>query len=380
MGLTLGVAVLIIVLSVMNGFDRELQNRILGMVPHGSVYAQAPIKDWETIVPKVETHPEVVAAAPFSQLQGMLAASGNVSGVFVSGVVPEMERKVSIIDGYLTSGSIDDLKPGSYNIILGQTLALQLGLLIGDKVTLVLPEASVTPAGVLPRFKRFTVAGTFEVGAELDGTIAVIHLADAGKLLRQPGTAQGIRIKVDDLFMAPAITREVAWGLDGSFYSSDWTYTHGNLFNAIKMEKAMIALLLLLIVAVAAFNIVSSLVMLVREKQSDIAILRTLGATPGSIRTIFIIQGTLIGALGTVVGTALGVSAALTIGDFAGWLDRNFQLNLFSSYFINYLPSELRSSDVIIITSAAFILSIFATIYPASRAAKIEPAEALRYE
>jgi lipoprotein-releasing system permease protein len=379
-GLTLGVAVLIVVLSVMNGFDRELQNRILGMIPHASLHGYQPIKDWQRLVVEIEEHPQVEAAAPFTQLQGMLTHQGIVNGAFISGVMPEYEKKVSIIDGFMTEGDFDALKAGAFNMILGQTLANQLGLVVGDKVTLVLPEASVTAAGVLPRFKRFTLVGTFEVGAELDGLMAVIHLQDAGKLLRHIDHAQAIRLKVDDLFQAPQLVRDVIVSLEGDFYPTNWTRTHGNLFQAIKMEKAMMFLLLLLIVAVAAFNIVSSLVMLVTDKKPDIAILRTLGMSPNEIRIIFMVQGVVIGVFGTVVGTSLGVAITSHLSDFVAWIEMTFNQELFSAYFVNYLPTEIRTNDVVIIGVAAFFLSFFATLYPSSRAAKTEPAEALRHE
>lgn len=380
LGLTLGVAVLIVVLSVMNGFDRELQNRILGMIPHAALHSYDPLTDWQSLAKKAKQNPQVIGAAPFVHMQGMLTHQGSVSGVFVNGIDPVAEHEVSILDGFVKPGGVNLLKAGEFNMILGRTLAYQLGVGVGDKVTLVLPEASITPAGVLPRFKRFTVVGFFEVGAELDGMMAYIHIADASRLKRQPGVVDGVRLKVKDLFAAGHIVKEMSVHLGGRYYTSDWTDTHGNLFRAIKMEKSMVALLLLLIVAVAAFNIVSSLVMLVREKQSDIAILKTLGATPGTIRAIFIIQGTIVGFVGTIAGTIIGVVVALNIAGFAAWLEETFQLHLLAFYFVNYLPSELRLEDVVIVTSVAFVLSILATIYPSSRAAKTEPAEALRYE
>jgi len=380
LGLTLGVAVLIVVLSIMNGFDRELQKRILGMVPHGSIHAEQPIKNWRELVQQIEARQDVLAAAPYTQMQAMLSNSGNVTGALVTGVDPEYETRVSLLQDFMVEGELDNLQAKAFTIILGRGLALQLGVTVGDRITLVLPEAMVTPAGLLPRYKRFTVSGIFEVGAELDGTLAIIHLADAARLLRQPQSAQAVRIKLEDLFAAPSITPSVAGALGAAYTAKDWTYTHGNLFNAIKMEKAMIGLLLMLIVAVAVFNIVASLVMLVREKRSDIAILLTLGATPAAIRAIFIVQGAMIGFVGTAVGGVIGVVVALNISQFVNWVDASLGLDLFSFYFVSYLPSHLSQFHVVLVTSIAFAMSVLATIYPASKAAKIQAAEALRYE
>ncbi len=380
LGLTLGVAVLIVVLSVMNGFDRELQQRILGMVPQASIVGYQPFAEWEEVVSTAEKHDDVVAGAPFIQLQGMLTHHGTVSGVFLTGVEPSFEKKVSIIASHMEAGSVDDLTPGSFNMVLGAALASSLGLAVGDKVTLVLPEASVTPAGVLPRFKRFTVSGVFKVGAELDGLMAYINIEDAAKLGKIKGRVHGVRLSLDDLFKAGRVSWDIVSSLPGQYYARDWTSTHGNLFQAIKLEKTMMALLLLLIVAVAAFNIVSSLVMVVTDKTSDIAILRTLGASPKTIMSIFMVQGTFIGLMGTFIGTSLGVFLALNISDFAGWLERVLDTPLFAQYFVNYLPSELRVDNVIFVSASAFMMSFLATIYPAMRASKVQPAEALRYD
>ena len=316
-GIMLGVTVLIVVLSVMNGFDRELQNRILGMVPHGTVRGYDPVDDWHNLALKMGNRDGVLAVAPFSQVQGMLTHLGAVHGVMLNGIEPEEEKKVSIIDQYLKSGALSDLKAGAFNIILGASLANKLGVALGDKVTLVVPEATVSLAGVIPRFKRFTVVGTFRVGAELDSAFAYVHWQDAGKLLHfLPNQTEGIRLKFEDLFSAPKKVREIAASLSGEYYSTDWTYTHGNLFQAIKMEKTMISLLLFLIVAVACFNIVSGLVMLVTEKKGDIAILRTLGATQKTIRHIFMIQGMYVGFMGSLMGIILGILVAKNISHF----------------------------------------------------------------
>lgn len=379
-GLTLGVAVLITVLSVMNGFDRELKNRVLGMVPQATVSSTQILTDWPELAKKVEQHEHVVGAAPFTQLQGMLTAHGQVSGIMVTGIDPQYEPKVSIIQNHMVAGSIDQLQKGEFGIVLGKQMTDALGLGLNDNITLVLPEATPSPAGVVPRFKRFKIVGIFSIGAEVDSMMGYIALNDAATLLRLPDGAQGVRMKLDDIFAAPTVANEIVADLPPNFYASDWTYTHGNLFSAIQMEKAMVSLLLFLIVLVAAFNIVSSLVMVVTDKKADIAILRTLGASPATITKIFMVQGTIIGVIGTLAGAVLGIVFASSISSAIGWLNNVMGLNLFDAYFINYLPSHLRWQDVVTIVTLSLILSFLATIYPALRAAKIQPAEALRYE
>ena len=379
-GLTLGVAVLITVLSVMNGFDRELKTRVLGMIPQATVSSTQILTNWPELVKKVEQHNHVVGAAPFTQLQGMLTAQGQVAGIMVSGIEPEYEKKVSIIQDHMVAGSINALKKGEFGIVLGKQMTDSLGLGLNDSITLVLPEATPSPAGVVPRFKRFKIVGIFSIGAEVDSMMGYIALNDASTLLRLPDGAQGVRLKLDDIFLAPEVADDIVKDLPSNFYASNWTFTHGNLFSAIQMEKAMVSLLLFLIVLVAAFNIVSSLVMVVTDKKSDIAILRTLGASPATITRIFMVQGTIIGVIGTVSGAILGVIFASGISGFIGWLNTAFGLNLFDAYFINYLPSYLRWQDVVVIVCLSLGLSFLATIYPAFRAAKTQPAEALRYE
>jgi lipoprotein-releasing system permease protein len=379
-GLTLGVAVLITVLSVMNGFDRELKNRVLGMIPQATVSSTQILTNWPQLAKKIEQHEHVKGVAPFTQLQGMLTAQGQVAGIMISGIEPEYEKKVSIIQNHMVEGSIDQLKKGEFGIVLGKQMTDSLGLGLNDNITLVLPEATPSPAGVVPRFKRFKIVGIFSIGAEVDSMMGYIALNDASTLLRLPDGAQGIRLKLDDIFLAPEVADDIVKDLPSNFYASNWTFTHGNLFSAIQMEKAMVSLLLFLIVLVAAFNIVSSLVMVVTDKKSDIAILRTLGASPSTITRIFMVQGTIIGVIGTVSGAILGVIFASSISGFIGWLNSAFGLNLFDAYFINYLPSYLRWQDVVIIVCLSLLLSFLATIYPAFRAAKTQPAEALRYE
>ncbi|RLL49036.1 lipoprotein-releasing ABC transporter permease subunit [Acinetobacter cumulans] len=379
-GLTLGVAVLITVLSVMNGFDRELKNRVLGMIPQATVSSTQILTNWPDLAKKIEHHSHVQGVAPFTQLQGMLTVQGQVAGIMVNGIEPKYEKKVSIIQDHMIAGSLDNLKQGEFGIVLGKQMTDALGLGLNDSITLVLPEATPSPAGVVPRFKRFKVVGIFSIGAEVDSMMGYIALNDASTLLRLPDGAQGIRMKLDDIFMAPQVSQEIVRELPANFYASDWTYTHGNLFSAIQMEKAMVSLLLFLIVLVAAFNIVSSLVMVVTDKKSDIAILRTLGASPRTITRIFMVQGTIIGVIGTVSGAILGIIAASGISGFVGWLNTALGLHMFDAYFINYLPSYLRWQDVCLIVVLSLLLSFLATIYPAMRAAKIQPAEALRYE
>lgn len=383
-GLVLGVAVLITVLSVMNGFDRELKNRILGMIPHATISSREPFHDWPKLAEYAKHNPEVLAVAPFSQLQGMLTANGQVTGALISGIDPVYEKQVSIIGQHIDrakgQGSLDNLQANGFGIVLGEGLANNLGVQLGDKLTLVLPEAAVSPAGVIPRFKRFTVVGIFKVGADVDGMLAYIHIADAGKLLRIGDQVQGVRLKLHDIFQSRPVLLDLLSQLPSYFEGRDWTQTHGNLFSAIQMEKAMMALLLLLIVAVAAFNIVSSLVMVVTDKKADIAILRTLGASPQTITRIFMVQGAVIGLVGTVGGVLLGIFLSLNISGFITWVEQVTGASLFDAYFINYLPSELKWSDVAWVSLVSALLSFLATIYPARRAAKVQPAEALRYE
>ena len=383
-GLALGVLVMIVVLSVMNGFDHELRTRILGMVPHATVVSHTPLDDWREVAEQAAEHRQVVATAPFTQLQGMLTQSGSVRPVLVTGVLPEAEDKVSIISEHMQQGSLADLRSGEFGMVVGEIYARQFGLQIGDKLTFILPEASVTPAGVFPRLKRFTVKGVFKVGAELDGAMAMIHIEDAARLQRWPSNqVEGVRLKLDNLFDAPRVAWEISRSIsDRQLYSRDWTRSHGNLFAAIQMEKTMIALLLLLIVAVAAFNIISTLVMVVTDKKADIAILRTLGASPRQIMAIFMVQGTLIGVVGTIIGAVLGIIAALNITSWVASLESLLGHEFLSAdvYFISYLPSRLQGSDVLLICSAALGMSFLATLYPAWRASRTQPAEALRYE
>ncbi|MDP2243649.1 lipoprotein-releasing ABC transporter permease subunit [Pseudomonas sp.] len=384
-GLALGVLVMIVVLSVMNGFDHEMRTRVLGMVPHATVESASPIDDWRSLADKALENPQVLAVAPFSQMQGLLTHEGKVQKVLINAVDPFEEVKVSIIGDFFQQGSLQDLQPGAFGIVIGDKAAAKLGVTLGDKITFVAPEVTVTPAGMFPRLKRFTVVGIFHVGAgEIDGFVAMTHVQDLARLQRrQADQVQGIRLKFADLFQAPRTAWELAQTLgEHEYYARDWTRTHGNLYQAIRMEKAMIGLLLLLIVAVAAFNIISTLVMVVTDKKGDIAILRTLGATPGQIMAIFMVQGTVIGVVGTLIGALLGVFAALNISAGIAVLERALGMRFLNAdvYFIDYLPSQLLLADVLLVCAAALVLSFFATLYPAWRAARTQPAEALRYE
>ncbi|KFF48722.1 MULTISPECIES: lipoprotein-releasing ABC transporter permease subunit [Salinicola] len=382
LGLALGVAVLILVLSVMNGFDHELRTRVLGMVPHSRIEQQGGMRDWKALAERVSQHRDVVAVAPYVQQQGMFSAAGRTQGALVTGIQPEYERKVSIIGQHMQAGSLDDLTPGSWNVILGDLLARNLGVGVGDRVTLLVPEASITPGGVFPRLKRFTVSGIFKVGADLDANLAYANIEDMQALARLGDKVDGLRLELDDLFKAGPVTRDIVSSLGAGYRGLDWTYTHGNLFQAIQMEKHMIGLLLMVIVAVAAFNIVSTLVMVVTDKHADIAILRTIGATPRSIMGIFVVQGLAIGIIGIVLGVVAGIALALSVSDIIAWFQSVTGIQFLDPnvYFISYLPSRLEWDDVWVIVSSAFVLTFISTLYPAWRAARIQPAEVLRYE
>ncbi|MFO8046759.1 MAG: lipoprotein-releasing ABC transporter permease subunit [Halomonas sp.] len=382
LGLMLGVAVLILVLSVMNGFDHELRTRILGMVPHAKIESRTGMVEWESLAARLMERERVIGAAPYVEQQGMFSVGGRNEGAMVNGIHPEWEGRVSIIGNHMQQGELDDLQPGEWNIVLGSILARRLGVGVGDAVTLLVPEASITPAGVFPRLKRFTVSGVFSVGADLDAALAYANIEDMQTLGRLGNAVGGLRLELDDLFQASAETRSIVNELGPGYHGADWTFSHGNLFQAIQMEKRMIGLLLTVIIAVAAFNIVSTLVMVVTDKHADIAILRTIGATPRSIMGIFIVQGLAIGVIGILVGVVLGVLLALTISNIIDGVESLFGIQFLDAgvYFISNLPSRLDWTDVRDIVASALVLTFLSTLYPAWRAAKVQPAEVLRYE
>ena len=384
LGIALGVTALIVVLSVMNGFQTELRGRILAVVSHVQISgANGDMADWEAVAKQSLSEPRVLAAAPYVQEQGMLSFGQSVRGAIVRGILPDLEDKVADFRSHMKEGSLESLSPDSFNIVLGSELARALGVYVGDRLTLIAPQGVVTPAGVVPRLKTFTVSGLFEVGMfEYDSGLALIRMEDAQRLYRLEDRVSGVRLKLDDLFKAREVVRQLASRLNTAAYLSDWTKSHANFFRAVQIEKNMMFIILSLIVAVAAFNIVSTLVMAVTDKQADIAILRTLGASPGSIMGIFMVQGALIGFIGLTLGVAGGVALALNIDVVVPFIERLLGTELMSKevYYISSLPSELQWGDVLTITGLSFVLSLAATLYPSWRASRVNPAEALRYE
>jgi lipoprotein-releasing system permease protein len=389
-GIALGVAALIVVLSVMNGFQKELRTRILGVASHLEITgSNNQLSDWQQVATYSAKQPHVLASAPYIMAQGMLSYDQGVQGAIIRGVLPVAEDKVADLGRNMKVGQLADLKAGEFGIILGADLAYNLGAQVGDKVVVMAPQGQFTPAGVVPRLKQFTVVGLFQVGMyEYDAGLALIHMEDAAKLYRMGDSVSGVRLKLDDLFGAPDIAATMAAQLNenassqGQYYVSDWTRQHANFFKAVQMEKRVMFIILTLIVAVAAFNIVSTLVMAVTDKRADIAIMRTLGASPASIMSIFIIQGALIGVIGTALGAVFGIVVALNISTIIPFIEGLFHVQFLSKevYAISDLPSDLIWSDVIVIVMMSFLLSLIATLYPSWRASKINPAEALRYE
>ncbi len=383
-GIALGVAALIVVLSVMNGFQKELRTRILGVASHVQLSgSENRLADWKSVAQTASQHPRVVAAAPFVNAQGLLSFGQAVRGSVVRGVVPEMEDKVAEIGAHMRAGRLDALRPGEFGIVLGSELARALGVLNGEKVVLITPQGQVTPAGVIPRLKQFTVVGIFEVGMfEYDSGLALIHLQDAQRVFQMGEAVSGVRLKLDDLFAARSVGREMMTKFDSNVFATDWTRSHANFFRAVEIEKRMMFIILLLIVAVAAFNIVSTLMMAVTDKQADIAILRTLGASPSSILQIFIVQGVLIGVIGTLIGLAGGVLIGQNVDVVVPALERLFSVRFLSKdiYYISDLPSDVQWTDVAVICVVSLVLSFIATLYPSWRASRVNPAEALRYE
>lgn len=383
-GIALGVAALIVVLSVMNGFQRELRNRILGVASHVEVTASAgDLGDWERVAKATAATAGVAGAAPYVTAQGMLSHDANVRGTQVRGILPAAEPAVADLGRRMIAGKLDDLAPGEFGVILGVELARALRARLGDKVTLIAPQGLVTPAGIVPRVKQFRLVGVFEVGLfEYDGGLALIHLVDAQRFYRLDDKVSGVRARLADLFESRPIADRLARELGAGIKTTDWTRTHATFFRAVQIEKNMMFIILTLIVAVAAFNIVSTLVMVVTDKEPDIAILRTLGATPRSIMQIFMIQGALIGVVGTLAGVVGGVLLATHIDVVVPFIERLIGVRMLSPdvYYISELPSDLQRRDVIAIGCVSLVLSLVATLYPSYRAAQVRPAEALRYE
>lgn len=386
-GIGLGVAALIVVLSVMNGFQEELRSRILGVASHLQITgANNVLADWQSVSSKVQTAKHVTGSAPYIMTQGMLSNGQAVQGAIVRGVLPSEESKVSDLAEHMRAGQLADLKAGEFGIVLGAELAQSLGVVLGDKVVLMAPQGQFTPTGIVPRIKQFTVVGLFQIGMyEYDAGLALINIDDAAKLYRMGDNVSGVRLKLDDLFLAPRISRDLAVVLSDetqALFLTDWTQEHANFFRAIQMEKRVMFIILALIVAVAAFNIVSTLVMAVTDKRADIAIMRTFGASPISIMTIFIVQGALIGVIGTLVGAFCGVLIALNISTIVPFIEHLFHVQFLAKdiYYISELPSHLLWGDVITIVILSFLLSLIATLYPSWKASKMNPAEALRYD
>ena len=384
LGVGLGVMALITVLSVMNGFEKELKQRILGMTSHAFVTgSDGSLKDWHSLESLVMENPHVLNAAPFVEGQAMLSQGNRVRGSMVRGVDPSLEGKVSTIGDKVTDGQFSELQPGSFGIMLGKDLARAMGVSVGSKITLITPHVSPTPAGVIPRLKRLTVSGIFEIGMyEYDSTMAIMNIEDAAKLFRIPGKVTGLRLQLDDVYKAPQITRDLLFSLPAGYRAADWTFQHQNFFTALKTEKTVMFVILMLIVAVAAFNIVSTLIMMVTDKQADIAILRTLGMTPKQIMNIFMVQGTMIGFIGTLLGIISGVLLASNLPAIIKSIEKllDYEFLPASVYYISDLPSDLHWNDVTVIGITAFILSILSTLYPSWKAAQTKPAEALRYD
>ena len=389
-GIALGVAALIVVLSVMNGFQKELRTRLLGVASHLEITgSNNQLGDWQRVAEFTSKAHHVLASAPYITAQGMLSYDRGVQGAIIRGIVPTAEDKVADLGRHMKAGSLNDLRAGEFGIILGADLAYALGAQIGDKVVVMAPQGQFTPTGVVPRLKQFTLVGLFQIGMyEYDAGLALIHMEDAAKLYRMGSNVSGVRLKLKDLFEAPAVAVTMTDQLNrrlnpyGNYFVTDWTQQHANFFRAVQMEKRVMFIILTLIVAVAAFNIVSTLVMAVTDKRADIAIMRTFGASPVSIMKIFIIQGAFIGVIGTVLGAIFGILIALNIETIIPFIEHLFNVQFLAKdvYYISDLPSDLVWSDVITIVSVSFLLSLLATIYPSYKASRINPAEALRYE
>lgn len=381
-GMALGTLALIVVLSVMNGFDREIKQRILSVVPHGFVDQIGKMDDWQTTAQEIEVLPDVVASAPYISGFVMLSSPRGTHGVELQGVLPEAEQQVSVISQFMQGTELSDLVPGEFGIVLGNLAAQSLGVGIGDRVVMTLPYISVTPAGLFPRVKRFTVAGIFAVGAQVDQSLAIIHLEDAQRLFRYGKAVQGLRLQMDDIYQANRVIDTLKLQLGEGYRFKDWSQTQGSLFQAVKMEKRMVTILLMIIIGVAALNIVTTLVLMVSDKRGDIAVLRTLGMSTREIMSVFVVQGSVTGIVGVVIGGVLGCLLGLTITDVVSWFEKLLGLYVFDPdvYFISQLPTQLRAGDVLLICGTGILLSVLATLYPAYRATRVEPADVLRYE
>jgi len=382
LGIAIGVAALITTLAVMSGFQREIRDRMLQMAAHATVSADGDVMDnWRQAVTEAGRDPRIAGAAPYIETQALLSGQRRQPAI-VRGVDPAVEGKVSVLAGKMVQGRLEQLTPGSFNIVLGQELALWLGVNVGDSV-IVTTDFQATPVGAIPQLKRFTVSGIFEAGyQEFDKGLAVVNLNDAQRLLRMRDGVTGVRLRLHDMDQAFAVARDLALRLKGPYRVSDWTSENANMFRALRLEKTMMAILLSLIIAMGAFNLVSSQVMLVTDKQADIAILRTLGASPASVMTIFVVQGALIGIIGTFIGVAGGILLALNVDTVVPALERVLGFTFLdkSVYYISELPSQLQRGDVVTIAAIALVLALIATLYPSWRASRVSPAEALRYE
>ena len=364
----------------MNGFEKELKERILGTIPHASLYVNPAIKDWQKLVNTLEGNTLVTAAAPFINLQAMLSSSRGMHGVLVSGIDPQYENRFSIVGQHMQKGSLDTLKSKGFNIVIGSILATNLGLNIGDKITIILPQTNTSILGVMPRIRTLTVTGIFNLGAQLDANLAYINIKDAALLSKKNNYIEGIHLKFHDLFSAPQLAENIASTIPAVTHSSNWTYSHGNLFQSIAMERRMISLLLFLIIAVAAFNMVSNLMMMVAEKRGDIAILRTMGMHWRSIMAIFIYHGSMVGVFGVTIGVILGLSVAFNIDSIILFIEGllNIQFLNADTYFINYFPTDVRLENVVVVSSVSLLISILVTIYPAYRASQTNPCQILK--
>ncbi len=383
LGMLIGVVSLIVVMSVMNGFERELQQRVLSVVPHGYIEGpQRRLANWQNYANTLADNPQVSGVAPYVGGKAMLAVFKRLRGVSLYGINPEQERAVSAVSEHMIAGEYLSGDPGQYQIIIGDILARQLGVNIGDGVTVILPKVTVTPFGLFPREKEFTVSGVFSAGAQLDGSSAFIHIGDAQRLYQLGDDVEGLRLQLTDMFAAPQLLPMLAAQLPQGSVAVSWSDSQGSLFQAVKMEKQMVRLLLLFIVLIAAFNIVSILSMAVSAKRGSIAVLRTMGSTPGSIMAIFIVYGMATGLIGLGLGLLIGVPLAQHVGDVVAFIEQLSGMQLFNPqvYFITHLPSHLLWSDVVIVSSFALLLSLLATLYPAWQASRVQPAEALRYE